>query len=84
LRDFGAANPLLAGTWLPHTEMLHIVSRYRRPDLGHLKIDVTLEDPATFTKPVERHVTWLHTPSEELLEGICGENNKFLKYPDVK
>jgi carboxypeptidase family protein len=69
---------LLAGTWLPHTEMLHIVSRYRRPDFGHLKIDVTLEDPATFTKPVERHVTWQLARDEDLLESICSENNKFL------
>ena len=68
---------LLAGTWLPHTETLRIVSRYRRPDLGHLKIDVTLDDPATFTKPVERHVTWQLAGGEDLLESICNENNKF-------
>jgi carboxypeptidase family protein len=71
---------LLQGTWLPHTEMLHIVSRYRRPDLAHLKIDVSLEDPATFTRPVQRHVTWQLVPDEELLENVCNENNKFQEY----
>jgi hypothetical protein len=75
---------LLPGTWLPHTEMLHIVSRYRRPDLGHLKIDVTLEDPGTFTKPVERHVTWQLAGDEDLLESICNENNQFPEYAGLK
>ena len=70
---------LLQATWLPHTEMLHIVERYRRPDLAHLNIDVRIEDPASFVKPVERHVTWLSTPGEELFETICPENNKFLQ-----
>ena len=75
---------LLQGTWLPHTEMLHIIERYRRPDLGHLAIDVTLEDPGAFIKPVERHVTWLLTPGEELFESVCNENNKFLENAGIK
>ena len=75
---------LLQGTWLPHTEMLHIVERYRRPDLAHLNIDVTIEDPGAFTKPVERHVTWLSTPGEELLESVCNENNKFEENAGLK
>ena len=43
------------------------------------RIDVTIEDPASFVTPVERHVTWLSTPGEELFETICPENNKFLQ-----
>jgi hypothetical protein len=75
---------LLQATWLPHTEMLHIVERYSRPDLAHLNIDVMFEDPATFIKPVERHVQWLFTPGEELFETLCAENNKFLEYSAFK
>jgi hypothetical protein len=75
---------LLQGTWLPHTEMLHIVERYRRPDRGHLAIDVTIEDPGTFVKPVERHVTWQLAPGEELMESICNENNKFQENAGIK
>jgi hypothetical protein len=68
---------ILFGEGLPHTEMLHMVERYRRPDLGHLTIDLTLEDPGTFIKPIERHMTWELAPGEEILESICNENNKF-------
>ena len=28
----------------PHTEMLHVTERYRRPDRGHLEVTVTIED----------------------------------------
>ncbi len=68
---------LIFATGLPHTEMLHMVERYRRPDLGHLVVDLALEDPGTFIKPVERHMTWELAPGEEILESICNENNKF-------
>ena len=75
---------LLQAFWLPHTEMLHIVEQYHRPDVAHLNIDVTIEDAATFIKPVERHVTWLFTPGEELFETVCAENNKFQEYSAFK
>jgi hypothetical protein len=75
---------LLQAIWLPHTEKLHIVERYTRPDLAHLNIDVLIEDPDTFIKPVERHVQWLFTPGEEIFEAICAENNKFQDYSAFK
>jgi Carboxypeptidase regulatory-like domain len=62
---------------LPHTEMLHVIERYRRPDLAHLTIDITLEDPGTLTKPWQLHTTWTLAPREEILEYICIENNQF-------
>jgi hypothetical protein len=62
---------------LPHTEMLHVTERYRRPDLGHLTIEISVDDAGTFTKPVERHLTWILAPGEEILETICNENNKY-------
>jgi len=61
----------------PHTEKLHVVERYRRPDLAHLVIDVTMEDPGTFTKPWNLHMIWELAPGEELIEYICSENNRY-------
>jgi len=75
---------LLQATWLPHTENLHIIERYTRPDVAHLNIDVRIEDPDTFIQPVERHVQWLYTPGEDLFEAICAENNKFTDYSAFK
>jgi Carboxypeptidase regulatory-like domain len=69
---------------LPHTEMLHVIERYRRPDLSNLLVDITFEDPGTFTKPLQRHMTWALAPGEEILEWICNENNKFEENAGLK
>jgi len=62
---------------LPHTEKLHLLERYRRPDLAHLEIDLTIEDPGTLTKPWNLHMSWELAPGEELIEYICTENNQY-------
>jgi hypothetical protein len=60
----------------PHTERMHLTERYRRPDLGHLEIEFTIEDPDTFVKPwVIKRVADL-APKEEVEEVICTENER--------
>jgi hypothetical protein len=60
----------------PHTEKLHVIERYRRPDIGHLEFEVTVDDPGAYTKPftlVGRSTLQMNT---ELMEYICNENNQ--------
>jgi hypothetical protein len=67
----------------PHTEMMHVVEHYRRPDLGHLELEMTVEDPGAFKKPwiVKRAANL--DPTNEVMEYICNENEKDLKHlPD--
>jgi Carboxypeptidase regulatory-like domain len=60
----------------PHTENMHLTERFRRPDLGHLEIEFTIEDPDTFLKPwVIKRVADL-APNEEVEELICTENER--------
>jgi hypothetical protein len=63
------------GLAYPHTEMLHVIERYRRPDRGHLEVEVTIEDPGTFTKPWKQRYTWYLAPEDDVLEYVCSENN---------
>ena len=35
----------------PHSDKLHIIERYHRPDLGHLEIEITVDDPGVLAKP---------------------------------
>ena len=70
---------LLDPEGLPHTDKLHMIERYRRPDLGHLVVDLTLDDPGAFAKPIERHMTWQLAPKDDILESICTENNKYVE-----
>ncbi len=59
-----------------HTESLHVVERYTRRDLGHLDVQITMEDPGTFVKPWTVKAVWNLAPGDEMLEYVCSENNK--------
>ena len=60
----------------PHSDKLHVVERYRRPDLGHLERTITVEDPGVLAKPwVLKQVSDL-AAGEEIREFICAENNR--------
>jgi Carboxypeptidase regulatory-like domain len=59
----------------PHSDKLHIIERYHRPDAGHLEIEITVDDPGILAKPwTQKRVTDL--ANEEIFEFICTENNK--------
>jgi hypothetical protein len=60
----------------PHTEKLHVIERIRRPDLGHLEIEFTLDDPGAYAKPWNiRRVADLDT-TDEIGEYVCTEGEK--------
>jgi len=65
----------LNGQGLPHSDQLHVVERISRPDLGHLQIDITLEDPKAFTKPHTFQRVYTLMPNTDLLEYVCNEFN---------
>ena len=62
------------GQGVPHSDQLHVIERYRRPDLGHLEAEITIEDPKAFTAPhtFKRSYTLL---DGEILEYVCNEFN---------
>lgn len=64
----------------PHTQQMHVVERYRRPDFDHLDYEITIDDPGAYTRPfvLEGHSTYQH--GDELMEYICNENNKDLEH----
>jgi hypothetical protein len=61
---------------LPHTEAMHVTESFRRPDLGHLEIEITIDDPATFVKPWVIHRVADLSPNEEVGEAVCAENER--------
>jgi Carboxypeptidase regulatory-like domain len=59
-----------------HTEMMRVTERFRRPDLGHLEIEFTIDDPGAYAKPwVIKRISDLD-PKDEIGEYVCTENNK--------
>jgi hypothetical protein len=59
----------------PHTEQLHTIERYRRPDFNSLKYEVTIDDSGAFTRPFTLYGRHTYQANEELMEYICNENN---------
>ena len=62
----------------PHSDQLHLIERFSRPDLGHMSYEVTVEDAKTFTKPWKNIRTFTLRPDWEIMEYSCEENNKSL------
>jgi hypothetical protein len=63
-------------TWLdstgkPHSQAMHLTERYTRPDLGHLNVQITIEDEKALTKPYTFSRTFTLAPGWELQEYVC-------------
>jgi len=72
-------------TWLdmrglPGTEALHVIERFSRPTMGHIDVDVTIDDPKAYTRPWSVKLSWSLLPDTDLIESICEENNKDLPH----
>ena len=64
----------------PQTEKLHMTERYRRLDLGHLQLEITIDDPGAYTKPWKVRRLLQLAPGEEIMEYVCNENNRTEHY----
>jgi len=60
----------------PLTETGKILERFRRPDYGHLEIEVTIDDPKAYTRPWTVTVYQRILPDTELIEFVCQENER--------
>jgi hypothetical protein len=68
-------------TWLdltghPHSEALTVTERFRRVDVGHMRLEMTFDDPKTYVRPWTIGVDVTLMPDTELLENVCNENEK--------
>ena len=71
-------------TWLdesglPHTKDMVVTEQFKRPDMGHMEIVHTINDPGAYSKPwtFTTHPTMLNG---ELIEYICQENNRDVQH----
>ena len=68
----------------PRSEALRLTETFHRRDFGHLEIQITVDDPKTYTKPVTIRVHNRLLPDTELLETFCAENEKDLIHVGAK
>jgi hypothetical protein len=62
---------------IPHTDQLHLVERFTRPDYDTLDYDVTIDDPGAFTDVWTSGFALGWTEDVEIWEYICQDNNSF-------
>lgn len=75
------------GGWLdvngsPFTDQGRIIERFRRPDYGHMEVDITIDDSTAYTEPFTVRVNHRIMLDTELIEFICNENEKSTRYFD--
>jgi hypothetical protein len=68
-------------TWLdarghPHSEALRLIERYRRPNFGHLEIEITVDDPKTYIRPWAAKMGADLLTDTDIMEAVCNENER--------
>lgn len=64
-------------TWLgrgiSHTDQLRTTERYTRTDFGHMRVEVTYEDPGALEGPLNAVIEMDLASDEVMLETVCAE-----------
>ena len=68
----------------PITDAAKVTERMRRPDYGHLELEVTVNDPKAYTKPWTIQLKQIIQLDTDLLDYVCLENEKDLSHFVVK
>jgi hypothetical protein len=59
---------------LPHSDQLHVIERIRRPSSDALEINITIDDPKTYTKTWSGYRNFKRRPTWNIEEFICADN----------
>lgn len=68
-------------TWLddaghPQSERGRVIERIRRPEFARLVAEITIDDPVMYARPWTVTQEFRLDPDGELIEYVCGENNR--------
>jgi hypothetical protein len=67
-----------------HSDALRVTERFHRRDFGHLEVELLLDDPKTFTRPVTVRFVEELLPDTDLIESLCSEDEKDLAHLPAK
>jgi hypothetical protein len=70
-------NVWLDNAGVPASDQLKVTERFVRRDFGHMDIEITIDDPKTYTKKWEMVQPLLFQADNEIIEYICDENNRY-------
>jgi hypothetical protein len=58
------------------TDAARVTERFRRPTLGRMEIELTVDDPKAYTRPWTVKLNHFLVPDTELIDYQCRENEK--------
>ncbi|HLI86197.1 MAG TPA: hypothetical protein VKV17_19945 [Bryobacteraceae bacterium] len=64
----------------PYSEQAKFIEKIRRPAYDHLQIDMTVDDPKSYTKPWTVRVDQRLIVDQDLIEFECNENQQFRQH----
>jgi hypothetical protein len=70
----------LSGRGNPTSDAMHLIERIHRRDMGHMDIQLTIDDPKAYKKPWKAELHPELVPDTELLEFVCNENERDLRH----
>jgi len=65
---------------LPHSDQLHVIERVTRPEHDKLRVDITVDDPKTYTRTWSGFRELEFEPNWHITEMICEDNITFNDY----
>lgn len=66
----------LDGFGHPYSDALRVVERFRRRDFGHMDIQIAIDDPKAYRRPLTYTQSQVLRPDGDLLELVCNENER--------
>ncbi|HUA19094.1 MAG TPA: hypothetical protein VMB25_10145 [Bryobacteraceae bacterium] len=67
-----------------HSEALRLRERFHRLDFGHMEVQLTIDDPQTYTRPFTVKLEQRLLPDTDLLESYCIENEKDVRHTEAR
>ena len=58
----------------PHSDAMRLTERMHRRDYGHLDVELTINDPKAYNKPITMKFVKHLLPDTDLIEAFCAEN----------
>jgi hypothetical protein len=66
----------LDGLGRPRSEQMRIREKYHRRDFGHMDWEITFDDPKYYTRPFTVKIGLTLIPDTNVIEFVCGENER--------
>jgi hypothetical protein len=63
-----------------HSDALRLTERFHRRDFGHMEVQITVDDPKTYTRPFTIRLNQVLLPASDLIEYFCSENERDLRH----